>query len=125
MLIPHLHFRGDCKEAITVYEKAFDTKAEDDIDYAADGVKIANAAMDIHGQRVFLNDAMGNMDKSLDMPPVHLIITFKTPEELLVCYDKLKEGGVLLAPFAERQYSKLCGNFMDRFGILWGFMADA
>lgn len=28
MLIPHLHFCDNCEEAITVYEKAFRTKAE-------------------------------------------------------------------------------------------------
>jgi len=27
MLIPHLHFCGDCEEAISVYEKAFNTRA--------------------------------------------------------------------------------------------------
>ena len=56
MLIPHLHFCGDCEEAIAVYEKAFDTKAEDIIrnsDYAPDVCKgdnrIAHAVMSIHG----------------------------------------------------------------------------
>lgn len=28
MIIPHLHFCGDCEETITLYEKAFNTKAE-------------------------------------------------------------------------------------------------
>lgn len=28
MLIPHLHFCGNCEKAIAVYEKAFYTKAE-------------------------------------------------------------------------------------------------
>jgi hypothetical protein len=28
MLIPHLHFCGDCSEAISLYEKAFNAKAE-------------------------------------------------------------------------------------------------
>lgn len=38
MLIPHLHFCGDCKEAIDLYEKAFNTKIES-IDYMPDGKK--------------------------------------------------------------------------------------
>ena len=58
MLIPHLHFCGDCKEAIDLYEKAFNTKIES-IDYMPDGKKIAHAAMNIHGQEVFLNDNFG------------------------------------------------------------------
>lgn len=28
MLIPHLHFCGDCENVIALYEKAFYTKAE-------------------------------------------------------------------------------------------------
>ncbi len=123
MLIPHLHFCGDCKEAIGLYEKAFNTKIES-IDYMSDGEKIAHAAMNIHGQEVFLNDNFGNKDKSLDCA-VHLIITFNTVNELLACYEILKTDGNDIGTFSETPYSKLCGNFMDKFGVLWGFMADA
>jgi len=28
MLIPHLHFCGNCAEAIALYEQAFDTKTD-------------------------------------------------------------------------------------------------
>jgi PhnB protein len=123
MLIPHLHFCGNCIEAIGLYEKAFNTQIES-IEYMSDGVKIANAVMKIHGQTVFLNDNFGNKDKTLDCA-VHLIITFKTTDELLACYEVLKTGGKDIGGFHETAYSKLCGNFMDKFGVLWGFMADA
>ena len=123
MLIPHLHFCGNCIEAIALYEKAFDTKVKW-IDYAQDGVTISHAAMDIHGVEVFLNDNFGNKDRTLDCA-VHLIVTFRTPDELLTCYDVLKDGAENIGGFHETPYSKLCGNFMDRFGVLWGFMADA
>jgi PhnB protein len=125
MLIPHLHFGGSCKEAIDLYEKAFNTKVEaDSIDYASDGIKIAHAAMDIHGVKVFLNDAFGNKTKSPDCGAVHLIVTFNTVKELLVCYEMLKAEDVSY-PFHETPYSKLVGNFMDKFGVLWGFMESA
>ena len=81
MLIPHLHFCGNCDEAIAIYEKAFNTKAENIVyshDYARivdncndeskeypDNNRIAHAVMNIHGQKVFLNDRFGNKDKSL------------------------------------------------------------
>lgn len=48
MLIPHLHFYGNCEEAITLYEN----------------------------------------------------------------------------PFTKSPYSELTGNFIDKFGVLWGFMTD-
>ena len=82
MLIPHLHFCDNCKEAIAIYEKAFNTKAENIVyshDYVRnvyngghvlgeypDDNKIAHAVMNIHGQKVFLNDRFGNKDKSLN-----------------------------------------------------------
>jgi PhnB protein len=123
MLIPHLHFCGDCKEAIDLYERAFKTKVET-IDYMSDGKKIAHAAMDIHKQRVYLNDNFGNKNKSLDCA-VHLIITFNTVDELLACYEILRTDDKNIHPFYETPYSKLVGNFMDKFGVLWGFMVTA
>jgi PhnB protein len=119
MLIPHFHFNGDCKEAIALYEKAFNAKASE-IDMS-DNEKIAHARMEIHGQLVFLNDRFGNKDKSLDCA-VHMILTFKTSEDLQACYEALKDGSTIIDPFHETPYSALVGNFMDRFGVLWGFM---
>ena len=124
MLIAHLHFNGDCKEAIDLYEKAFNTKVSK-IDYMKDednGIKtITHARMKIHNQTVLLNDRFGNKDKTLDCA-VHLILTFKTSEELLACYEILKDGGKMIDPFVKTPYIELGGNFMDKFGVLWGFM---
>ena len=51
MLIPVLHFEGNCIDAISVYEKAFNTRAGD-YDYS-DENKIRHAEMVIHGQKFF------------------------------------------------------------------------
>ena len=121
MLIPILHFEGDCANAIALYEKAFNTKARE-YDYRDDN-KIRHAEMMIHGQKVFLNDAREYINDTFGIVCIaHLTLTFHTPEELLDCYEKIKEGSKLSAPFAETSYSKLVGSFLDRFGVLWGFM---
>jgi len=121
MLIPVLHFEGNCINAISLYEKAFNTKARD-YDYSDDN-KIRHAEMTIHGQKVFLNDAKKFIDDTFGIDcGVHLILTFSTPEELLACYEKLKENVNHPAPFVETSYSKLVGNFIDKLGVLWGFM---
>ena len=119
MLIPHLHFGGNCAEAIALYEKVFNTKAKD-YDYSNN--KIAHAEINIHGQKVWLNDAFGNKNKSPDCGAVHLVLTFGSEKELLACYGYLKEENNSLVPFKETSYSKLTGNFLDKFGVLWGFM---
>ena len=130
MLIPHLHFCGDCEKAISLYEKAFCTKAESIVrnqDYAPDEYQgdsnIAHAVMNIHGQKIFLNDRFGNEDKSPHCA-VHLIIMFSTVEELLACYEFFKEGSTVIDPFTELPYSKLAGTFIDPFGVQWGFMTE-
>ena len=130
MIIPHLHFCGDCEEAIALYEKAFNTKAETIIrnqDYAPEDSQndngIAHAVMYIHGQQVFQNDRFGNKEKSLDCA-IHLIVMFKDVKELLACYEFFKDGCTIIDQFDELPYSKLAGNFIDKFGVQWGFMTE-
>jgi len=130
MLVPHLHFCGDCADAIALYEQAFNTKVQDVVrnsahapDAARGDNRIAHAVMRIHGQTVFLNDRFGNKHKSLDCA-VHLIVLFKNAEALLACYGFFKDGSTVIDPFMELPYSKLAGNFIDRFGVQWGFMVE-
>lgn len=130
MLIPHLHFCGDCEEAIAIYEKAFHAKVESVVlnrDYSPnncqDDNRIAHAVMYIHGQKIFLNDRFGNKEKSIDCA-VHLIVMFPNVEELLACYEFFKDGSTVIDPFVELPYSKLAGNFIDKFGVQWGFMTE-
>ena len=130
MLIPALHFAGNCEDAIALYEKAFGVKVEEivrDCDYDpinyAESTKIAHARMRIGGQTVFLNDRseFANKDKSLNGAS-HLVVMFETPEELLASYEILKTDSTMVDPFVQTAYSALVGNFMDTFGVLWGFM---
>ena len=131
MIVPALHFCGNCTEAIALYEKAFATKATIIItnseyspdEYAGD-TEISHAEIVIHGQRVLLNDRFGNKDKSPDVP-VRLIVMFKSVDELLSCYEYFKDGSITVDPFEELPYSKLFGNFIDKFGIGWGFMVES
>jgi len=124
MLTPYLHFNGNCNEAIALYETAFDTKVTY-CEYRDDG-KIAHADMFIHDQRVCLNDASAYLADTFGIDcTMHLMLTFNTQEELLACYSKLKEGSRPATPFTQTPYSELVGNFVDRFGVLWGFMVES
>jgi len=49
---------------------------------------------------------------------------FSTVEELLTCHDFFKEGSTIIDPFTELPYSKLADNFIDEFGVQWGFMTE-
>lgn len=121
MLIPHLHFCCDYSEAIGLYEKAFGTKA-DTILHNDDG-SILHAEMHIHGQRVMLNNRFGNRNKSTDCA-VAMIVIFKGTDELLACYEIMKQGSVTIDPLEKASYTELGVQFLDKFGVQWGFMVD-
>lgn len=62
MLATHIYFNGNCKEAIELYEKAFNTRA--DAIFRNDDGMLVHAEMHIHEQRVMLNNRFGNKDKT-------------------------------------------------------------
>lgn len=129
MLIPHLHFCGECKQAIALYEKAFHTKADVVIDNrqydpGCEEDVIAQAVMTLCGQQVYLNDRFGNRSRTTDTA-VHLIVMFQTAEELLACYEVLRPGSTIIDPLEALPYSPLAVQFIDRFGVQWGFMVEA
>ena len=131
MLIPHLHFCGNCEKAIALYEKAFNTRIDEIVrnhDYDSEkytgNTQIAHANMKIHGQTIFLNDNEFFVNKENPSNfPLHLIVQFQTADELLSCYEMLKnDAEISTTPFVKTPYSELVGNFADKFGIWWGFM---
>ena len=121
MLIPHLHFCGDCEEAIVLYEKAFGTKS-DMILREADGNPV-HAEMHIHGQRIMLNNRFGNKNKTTDCA-VALIVTFENEEDLRACYEILRPDNTLIDPLNSASYTELGVQFLDRFGVQWAFMIE-
>ena len=127
MLIPHLHFYGNCNEAIAMYEKAFNTKAKPIIrkskNMPVDWVegKILHAAMEILGQTIYLNDRFGNKNMSHDCA-IKLSVIFKKADDLIACYEIMKEGSIIIDPLEKVSFSKLMVQFIDRFGVQWGFM---
>ena len=50
------------------------------------------------------------------------IVPFENVEELLSCFEYFKDKCTVIDPFDELPYSRLAGNFIDKFGVQWGFM---
>ena len=128
MIIPHLHFIGDCNEAIALYEKAFNTKAETiitnrDFDPSCNDDGIAHAAMKIHGQLIYLNNRFGKSEHNTDTA-IHMIVMFKTKDEFLASYEIMKPNSILIDPLEALPYSPLAVQFIDKFGVQWGFMVE-
>lgn len=113
-----------------LYEKAFNIKADSVIlnsDYAPieckDDDRIAHAVMHIHGQKVFLNDRFGKKDTLTDIA-VNLIVIFENKPDLLSCYDIMKVESITIDPLETLPYSPLAVQFIDKFGVQWGFMVE-
>lgn len=119
MLIPHFHFAGDCKKAIALYEQAFSARVEKVLEN--DQGLIDHSVMHIHGQPVFLNDRFGNREKNTNVA-VHMIVLFDTGDALQACYEIMEPGSIIIDPLEKLSYSELAVQFIDRFGVQWGFM---
>jgi len=65
---------------------------------------------------VYLNDRFGNKSRSTDAA-VHLIITFKTTDDLLDCYEKMKQNSIIIDPMAKLPHIKLTVQLIYKFGV--------
>ena len=122
MLVTHFHFGGHCDEAIKLYEIAFGTKI-DFIDRNDTG-GVIHAEMHIHGQRVMMNDNYGSKGINSDNISIQMVPIFKTEEQLLKCYEILKDEAISVSAPEEVFYSPLIAGVTDKFGIRWGLMVD-
>ncbi|MCL2046940.1 MAG: VOC family protein [Oscillospiraceae bacterium] len=121
MFVPHLHFCGDCEEALPVYEKAFNAKLDTVI--RADAGGIVHAEMLIHGQRVMLNNRFGNKSRTTDCA-IAAVITFKSTKELLESYEVLKHDSITIDQMSKASYTELGVQFLDKFGVQWAFVVE-
>jgi len=92
MLVPHLHFKGECREAMKTYIKAFDAKIDEVclIEEEKPEKGVLHAEMTIYGQRIMLNDNRSENCDS-DFPFAQLIVTFENEEDLKNAFDILKD----------------------------------
>lgn len=123
MLIPHMHLNGRCREALTLYEKAFLAKT-DLIQYISETEPekgVVHAEIHIHGQRVMLNDRGGNKD-FLTESAMQMVVIFDSVKELQDTYQLMSEDSVTIDPMQKTFFSPCVVGFLDKFGVRWGFM---
>jgi PhnB protein len=135
IITPVINLQGDCDEAIHLYEKAFETKADFILHYS-DAKKedwnrpltkkqknmVYHAEMKIGSQRLMFSDIIEfDLIKGNSF---FLTITFETKEEVQKAYRILSEGCVTLAPMRSTTYSSCVVSFIDRFGMRWGLMTE-
>ena len=138
-ITPALGFRGNCTEAIALYEKAFDatlvTKmlysdadAEDFICKEEEKDFIFYAEMVIGNQLISLGDDTNSTlgDTKFGVAsPTSLLIEFETIEALKAAYALLSDGANIITPMSDdgTTYCDAYVSLVDKFGIHWDLMS--
>ncbi|MNC02030.1 hypothetical protein D3C75_493960 [compost metagenome] len=135
IVTPVLHFKGQCEEAIALYQKAFDFKPAFQLRYRDADSRDWDTAMTeeelnyiyhseghIGGQRLMMAD---ELDQQFQAGTANfLTITFDTAEQVRNAFQLLQEGGTVIYPLRSTTYSSCMGTIRDKFGFRWGLMTE-
>lgn len=134
-ITPTLNFGGTCRDAIQMYEKAFEGKitclityreaddpaympllSEEQKDY------IYHAELVLGNQRIIMSD---HVDIEFTVCYSNfLTIMYDTKEEVQKAYEIMKEGSKTIYEIEATPYSSCRVVFVDKFGIRWGIMTE-
>jgi len=126
---PYVSFNGNCADAVTFYEKAFNVKAEimrykeappENGYQTPEGTEnlVMHAQFEIDGEIIML----------CDMPPespakignnIAIMAEFDDVDSAKAAFDALKEGGNISMELQETFWSKCFGSLIDKFDINW------
>jgi len=134
IVTPNFHFNGQCRQAIAMYEKAFNVKANVILSYADadlrdfkisnDNVKdlVYHAEIFIGNQRIMLSDLL---DSTLPKgSTLSLVITFETADEVKTAYKTISDGAFIITPMKSTTYSSCFVSLIDKFGMRWELMTE-
>jgi PhnB protein len=135
IVTPVINLQGNCEEAIHLYEKAFDTKADFILHYSDARQEdwdrelteqqknmVYHAEMKIGSQRLMFSDIIEfDLVKSNSF---FLTITFDTTEVVQKAYQILSESSTTLSAMKSTTYSSCAVSFIDKFGFRWGLMTE-
>ena len=128
-ICPYVSFSGNCEEAVALYEKAFNVKAEivrykdapPDNDYLpSEETKnlIMHAQFEVGGEMIMLCDTPPEYPvKAGDN--IGIMAEFDDAETAKAAFAILKEGGQVNMELQETFWSKCFGSLTDKFGIGW------
>lgn len=134
-IVPTLNFKGNCREAIKMYEKAFKGTISCLITYGeADDPKynlllkenqkdyIYHSELVLGDQRIIMSDQVDIELQTCDSN--FLTIMYDTKEEVQQAYEVMKEGSRTIYQMEATPYSSCRVAFVDKFGIRWGIMTE-
>ena len=131
---PYLVFNGNCMEAIGLYEKAFNAKANycqyKDAPPSEDfpilpGTEnfVMHCTLPLGGETIYLCDTTPDQPTTFgsgSFPCVEL----DSVEAVKSAFEVLKEGGKVCCAAQETFWSKCYAELEDRFGLKWTIMLE-
>jgi len=131
-----LGFRGQCNEAIALYEKAFGATVVEKLCYGdaapADFVcKPGEEHQVFYGEIAIGNQLISVGDDSMNLlhnnaaqaKAVSLLVEFNTDDQLKAALDIISEGATILEPLNSTSYCTAYTTLEDKFGIRWDLMS--
>ncbi len=135
-LMPTIHLKGQCREAMALYQKAFGIEVKYMMTY---GDAVANGwETDIPTEQlnwVYHSDVMfkeylfhmadedetGNGNGS----SVFVAFSFDEVEDVKQAFEVLQEEcKAVIHPLHSTEYSRITGSLVDKFGVRWGLMTE-
>ena len=134
---PMFNFKGECKQAIELYEKVFKAKIKVNIPFSQADPKdfkiknekerdfIYHAQLQIGNQVIYLCDDPANILDNTTVGKVSMInlcMLFSSADEVKETYKILSEGATIISPMTSTTYSSCYVYLVDKFGIGWELM---
>lgn len=128
----YLIFNGNCREAVTFYEKAFNTDKPEIMTFG-DSPQNPNYQLPEEAKDLVMHTRLSIFDSTVmfsDTFPgspftrgnnVTLAIVSSDEEKMRKAFENLKDGGKVSMELQETFWSKCYGSLTDKFGSEWQF----
>jgi len=133
---PYLIFKGECQDAIKLYERAFDSKITDvmrfsDMPESSDNTMsipddkkdwIVMSKLPVGDSFIRLSDTIGELK---DAVSERVTIAVETEVDMIKkSFNVLAEEGNIGIPLQKSFFSPLFGVVHDKYGVMWTFVGQ-
>jgi PhnB protein len=134
-VIPNLHFKGNCGQAIELYKKAYGAEVKTLLRYSeanphdfilddeSQGNLVYHSEITIGTNRLMLNDYFTTDDDYQVGNSLSLLIHFDTVDELKTAYETMSDGAIIISPMESQTYCACFVSLIDKYGVQWELMA--
>ena len=122
-VVPNFHFRGNAKQAIELYQKAFSAEVKVLMcDPDSENDLVWHAEIYIGNQRMTMTDDLEMLAPNAH--PMSLLLSFEQDEDVQKAFAVLADGATIIYPIQATEYSTCFVKLIDKFGMLWVLLTE-